>query len=577
MATLRSFFQSILILILLGPALVFAQKTNVVIYETGQNKPLKPKSVNSLAAAEKEISNVLNDYYRMGYLAASIDSTQKTNDTLIYWLNKGKTFTWVALSKGNAAEEALRFANYRSRNFRKTGLRFEKAATVLERSLAWYENNGYPFAAIQLDSIRQESNTVYASIHVKSGNKIVYDSVTWRGNARINKSYLYNYLGIKPGDAYNEQALLRLKSRLNELPFVMQTKPAEVFFLEESALLRMHLNARKASNFSGMIGFLPNTGNENRLLLTGEANLKLRNALGRAEAFDLDWKRLQPSTQSLAIKASWPFIFQLPFGLDGQFNLFKRDSTFLNIIQGIGVQYLMSGTDYLKAFVEQRISSLLTSGLNSVTNGLPDYSDVKSTSYGLEFNYTRLDYRWNPRRGIKLLVKSGVGTRKINPNSPTDDGESEVFPAKSLQINAYTDFDWFIPLFRQSTLNIGATSAYLNASSLFENELYRIGGVSSLRGFDEESIFASSFSILNVEYRYLLEQNSFLFLFTNAAWYENYAVNRSISDTPYGLGTGLSFETKAGIFTVSYALGSQLGQTPQVRSAKIHFGISSLF
>jgi len=571
------FFRLIVILLLLWQFPVFAQNTVIVLHETGESKPIKSKTISSLASAQKEISNTLNEYYSLGYLAASIDSMRETNDTLAFWIHKGKIYTWISLSKGNVSDEALRFANYRARNFRNARLKFEKASSILERSLIWYENNGYPFASVQLDSIRQDSNSLYAALFVKPGNKIVYDSVTWRGNARISKSYLYNYLGIKPGDSYDEQALMRLKSRLNELPFITQTKPAEVFFLENAALLRMHLNTRKASNFSGMVGFLPNTGNDNRLLITGEANLKLRNALGRAESFDLDWKRLQPSTQSLSIKATWPFIFQLPFGIDGQFNLFKRDSTFLNLIQGFGVQYLMSGTDYLKAFVEQRVSSLLPSGVGSVTNGMPDYSDVKSTSYGLEFNFTRLDYRWNPRRGIKLLVKSGVGTRKIDPNINQDEGDSESFATKSLQVNTFADFDWFIPLFRQSTLNIGATSAYLNASSLFENELYRIGGISTLRGFDEESIFASSYSIINLEYRYLMEQNSFLFLFTNAAWYENYAVNRSISDTPYGMGTGISFETKAGIFTISYALGSQFGQAPQVRSAKIHFGISSLF
>ena len=571
------FFRLIVILLLLWQFPLFAQNTVIVLHETGESKPIKSKTISSLASAQKEISNTLNEYYSLGYLAASIDSMRETNDTLAFWIHKGKIYTWISLSKGNVSDEALRFANYRARNFRNARLKFEKASSILERSLIWYENNGYPFASVQLDSIRQDSNSLYAALFVKPGNKIVYDSVTWRGNARISKSYLYNYLGIKPGDSYDEQALMRLKSRLNELPFITQTKPAEVFFLENAALLRMHLNTRKASNFSGMVGFLPNTANDNRLLITGEANLKLRNALGRAESFDLDWKRLQPSTQSLSIKATWPFIFQLPFGIDGQFNLFKRDSTFLNLIQGFGVQYLMSGTDYLKAFVEQRVSSLLPSGVGSVTNGMPDYSDVKSTSYGLEFNFTRLDYRWNPRRGIKLLVKSGVGTRKIDPNINQDEGDSESFATKSLQVNTFADFDWFIPLFRQSTLNIGATSAYLNASSLFENELYRIGGISTLRGFDEESIFASSYSIINLEYRYLMEQNSFLFLFTNAAWYENYAVNRSISDTPYGMGTGISFETKAGIFTISYALGSQFGQAPQVRSAKIHFGISSLF
>jgi hypothetical protein len=66
-------------------------------------------------------------------------------------------------------------------------------------------------------------------------------------------------------------------------------------------------------------------------------------------------------------------------------------------------------------------------------------------------------------------------------------------------------------------------------------------------------------------------------LFGNGAWYENIAVNRNIRDLPYGLGAGLSFETKAGIFVVSYALGSQFGNPISFRSAKVHLGISSLF
>ncbi len=92
-------------------------------------------------------------------------------------------------------------------------------------------------------------------------------------------------------------------------------------------------------------------------------------------------------------------------------------------------------------------------------------------------------------------------------------------------------------------------------------------GNSFERGLNAESIFASTFSIVNVEYRYLLEENSFLFAFFNGAYYENKAVNRNIVDRPFGFGAGMSFETKAGIFSISYALGKQFDNPIEFRSA----------
>ena len=112
---------------------------------------------------------------------------------------------------------------------------------------------------------------------------------------------------------------------------------------------------------------------------------------------------------------------------------------------------------------------------------------------------------------------------------------------------------------------------------IFTNELYRIGGLKSLRGFDEESIYASAFSIGKLEYMYLLEQNSFLFAFFNGAWYENKNRSGFISDQPIGFGAGIDFETKLGIMSVSYALGKQFDNPIYFRTGKIHFGIVNYF
>ena len=115
------------------------------------------------------------------------------------------------------------------------------------------------------------------------------------------------------------------------------------------------------------------------------------------------------------------------------------------------------------------------------------------------------------------------------------------------------------------------------SNPVFLNELYRIGGNKLLRGFDEESIFVSTYNVVTAEFRFLLSKNSFFQVFMDAAYVEDRTLDRFRKDFPYGFGAGNTFETKAGMFAVSYALGSQQGNPINFRSAKVHFGYYNLF
>ena len=64
---------------------------------------------------------------------------------------------------------------------------------------------------------------------------------------------------------------------------------------------------------------------------------------------------------------------------------------------------------------------------------------------------------------------------------------------------------------------------------------------------------------------------------SDGAWYENASVNTYFNDMPYSFGAGISFETKAGIFSLNYALGKQFSNPIDLRSGKIHFGIVNQF
>ncbi len=275
----------------------------------------------------------------------------------------------------------------------------------------------------------------------------------------------------------------------------------------------------------------------------------------------------------------FPFIFKTPFGPDASFKLYKKDTTYLEVNPNLGIQYHLSGGNYFKAFVNQRQLSLInTKGLENLTT-LPPYADITSTLYGLSLRSEKLDYRLNPRKGYSIVASAAAGNKTIKKNEKIDDVVYTGLKLKSVQYHGEILAELFFPLMNRSAIKLGANCAYLKNSTLFQNELFRIGGLKTLRGFDEESIFASQYFIFTLEYRFILEENSYLYFFGDGGYYENQSVSYSGDryDAPYGFGTGISFETKAGIFSISYALGKQFDNPVSFRGGKVHFGIVNYF
>jgi len=523
----------------------------------------------------RELQQYLLQLYDNGFLAATIDSTQLDSNRLIAFLDQGTVYKWARLGRGNVDEGVLSKVGFRDKLYANKIFSHKDVLKLHEKLISFYENNGYPFASVRLDSleiIQDEGNTIRAQLNLSKNTEYRLDSVLIKGSANIAPIYIYNYLGIKPGDLYSELQISKISARIKELRFLKETKPVQIVFAEKNAKVVLHLKSRKASRFDGMAGFLPNSESTGKLLITGEARLHLINSFGRGELIGIQWRSLQPRTQDLKARFTYPFVLSTPFGADIKFNLYKRDTIFLDLITDIGIQYLLKGGDFLRAFVKNKETRLLS----GYTAALP-YAGVKTTLYGLGYKTQRLDYAINPRKGYAMMVNAAIGNKKIK-NDP--DLNPDTVEVKSTEINIDADIDFYIPVANRMVINIGASGAYLNSKSMFQNELFRIGGMATLRGFDEESINTSVYAIYNIEYRYLLEQNSYLYLFFNGAYYEN-EVNRSKNeswvDTPFGYGAGISFETRAGIFSINYALGQQKGNPVDFRSAKVHFGIVNRF
>ncbi|MCB0484140.1 MAG: BamA/TamA family outer membrane protein, partial [Flavobacteriales bacterium] len=217
-----------------------------------------------------------------------------------------------------------------------------------------------------------------------------------------------------------------------------------------------------------------------------------------------------------------------------------------------------------------------TAGMENISQ-LPEISDIRISSYGLGGKTIRLDYRLNPRKGFKAEGDFSFGEREILRNARINKAVYDSINLKSLRYKGRGEAALFVPVAGRSALMLGLKGGYVVSDRLFANELFRIGGMRVLRGFDEESVFASSYAIGTLEFRYLLEKNSFFHLFFDGGWYENAAAPQLISDTPYGFGSGVTFETKIGIFSLSYALGRQFNNPILLRTGKIHFGFVNYF
>jgi outer membrane protein assembly factor BamA len=208
---------------------------------------------------------------------------------------------------------------------------------------------------------------------------------------------------------------------------------------------------------------------------------------------------------------------------------------------------------------------------------LPKQIDVNNTTYGIGLKAEKLDYKYNPTKGYEARIEGGAGTRQIIKNAKLPEKIYENIKPTTLQINSTASVAYYVPLLKQATIKLAAKGAYRYTDQLFKNELFRIGGLRTLRGFDEESINASNYTIGTIEFRYLLEQNSYTYLFFDGGYYENNSIEGFQSDFPFGFGAGISFETKAGIFSLNYALGYQQRELAPLRSAKIHFGFVNFF
>jgi outer membrane protein assembly factor BamA len=536
----------------------------------------------------KQIDSLDLGFRNLGYLAAGAVTIQKREGKYLVDYQTGKQYSWMEIRTGNLSPDLLANLGFYPNFWKGKVLHYEQVARLMQDILDHYANHGHPFAQVRLDSVTVEDTLVSTSMTLVKNKVFLFDSINLISTVAINPKFLERHLGLRKGELYDQSKVDQIPERIKNLSFVRLDEPPRVQFKGNRVIVHLKLAPFQNSRFDILIGIQPNDEGENRVRITGEISADLINRLGQGEYAGFRYKSIAQGTQDLSLKLNYPYLLNLPFGIESDFKIYSNNSLNRDIEFKLGIHYQLNNDQAFSIYWHNSSSRLLSIDTAKILaqRKLPANLDVRLNGIGMSFAYENLNYRYNPRSGIDIHLNAKTGFKDILANEEiksianewVDFSNSYDTLQGGFQFSLESSMAYYLPFGKVFTLKSANQSGIQwGRQKLFRNEAYRIGGSSLLRGFDEESLYANRFSIFTLETRLLISNNSYFFVFADYGLVNVLIEDEQIYDQPYGIGAGLSLDTGVGILLISAAVGSQMGLGLDFGRSKVHVGYVSLF
>jgi opacity protein-like surface antigen/cell division protein FtsB len=517
------------------------------------------KTFNNYINLKKEADTLHHYLESIGYIENEMRSLEKKNDStyvVLYYLgSKYKSIQLFYSKKDFSKRELLQISKKVTDTY--FILPFNAIETSIEKLNLLKTENGNVFARIKLENITKKRKTLFADVKLLKGDSRTIDSIIVKGYDKISKSHIKYYAGIKKGKEFNKSKLIEKNNILNSLGFVSVTKPPEILFKKDSTVVYLYLKKEKNNLFDGILGFAT-AENSQKLIFNGYLNLELNNNLNFGEQFLLNFKADGNDQQKFRARLTLPYLFKTPFGLITELKIFKRDSTFSTSDQFIKVKYQISTNSKTYLGYKSYESNDLSEN-NSLNIDVEDYT---SSFLLAGVSYTKT------QNNILFPIKTEI-------NLDGEIGSKETKNTNETQVRASLMLQYIFNLNYKNSIYLKNSTQLLNSENYLTNELFRFGGINSIRGFNENSIDASFYSVLNSEYRYQFNQDMFVHSIIDFAYFENQII--ALKQKLYSFGVGIGLQTGTSIIKFSIANGSAQNQNFDFSNTKIHIGISSKF
>ena len=532
---------------------------------------------------QESLKRQQTELWAKGYLEAHAGTYRVSHDTIYQTWHLGPAYQWARLGAGNVPQSWLAEIGVIPTRLMGERIKPSEVVSIQRRLVEHADHQGYPFATLSLDSLRQVQDVgkpspdiaLAANLRLITGPLIRYDTMQIAGDLKVELSWLERYLRMAPNTPFSSQRVLQANNALSQLPWLSTTQPIEIRFRNRIAQPTLYANNRACNQVDGVVGLLPNEVNQGQLLVTGELRLQLHNLFRTGKTMILDWQSIKPESQRLNIKYDHPGLFGTPFELGLQFNLLKEDSTFLNRMIRAQLQYRYPNGSKLGCFVSNTSSDVLL--VNPSESGATGLASSSVINYGLLYQYQNLDDALYTHRGWMIKAEAAVGQKTMRAPTNAITAWRDSLAGAGLQYSATLRVEHFSPVSKRWVWYNRAAMATLVNNRLVRNELYRLGGLLSLRGFNENYFFSSQYAILTSEMRYFADATTYFSLFLDQGVVSTQVLGDSPTDYPTGIGIGTNFTTGTGVFSINYALGRDRFSIFDLATSKIHIGVAARF
>lgn len=542
--------QSLYILFFLLSSKCFSQSFYLNIKGINEKQNQTIDSVNyikthqNLKSLTNEITLTSEKLAKLGYLDVLTTENHKINDSsftaILDLKNRIKTIH-IYIGTNNIFFESKKISKD------SIIIPYSELENLLNNEIQNKEKDGFAFSKIKLTNIKRRNSIIYADLFLDSEKKRTLNSIILNYNnskdffpkgalRQLNKKYL--------NKTFNQEAIKNLYNDMNDFDFISQTKYPEILFTTDSTKAYTYIEKRKANTFDGYIGF---SNDENKKLnLNGYVDISLINTLRAGEKFSLYWKSDGNQQKTFNTKIEIPYLFQSPIGIKAQLNIFKQDSTFQNTKTDINLGYYLNYNSKIYLGYQSTESSDIQNTNNST---ISDFNNAYVTT---TYDFQKSDFE-NPIFFNKAFIAAsfGFGNRTTNNSIETVGKSSQFFTNVNLKYN--------FQLNPKNFININSQNFLLKSENYISNELFRFGGMNSIRGFLENSLQANFATMLLTEYRYLISPNLYIHSILDYSLYQDQTSvsNKNQIKKLLGLGIGTTIQTTSGILRINLSNGAE--------------------
>ncbi len=471
-------------------------------------------------AFKKGPNEVLNLYKDEGFLNATI---KVYGDTIL--IKEGVQFKIGDIKlNGNQAFSDSELLGHIELN--KIFNEFELTKWI-EKVLECYENSGYPFCKIKLDSLEIGKENVDFELQIFEGPLVIIDTIRLSGNDFTKDYVVLRELNIEPGDTFCEKIIYEANQRIQRLEFIESCNIS----LEGKDELLVQTEEGPANWINGALGY----GTPG---LMGFLDLEILNLFGTGRAVGAKWQKRDTISVQFEIRYKEPWLLGSSTNLIASAS-HNREATYVK--------------NRAEILFDVPINSLLRANVGWCGKWIVLHSTYFRDSQSLGVLGVDFDIRpdfsnMSNRKGVHYQVKSEFNF-------------TDTYIEK-LTINLDNYINFFF-------LSLNFETMFKEEIQIYDN--LRFGGAQTLRGYWEGEFSGTQIGWLNLELRKSIGNKSFIFPFYDLGYIrENYQITPILK---YSFGTGIAVDSPIGLVKVVYGLAGGAS----FMDGKIHFLIRAEF